>query len=98
MPVPARSHNLWVLDFSAELDSCRRFRILAIYDVRTRRRLAALPEFSPSSTRVARELDLLIARQGRPKIGGDIGADLTSSVIPTRKSIGTTSILAIRRA
>jgi putative transposase len=85
MPVPARPHDLWVLDFvSDQLDSGRRFRILAIYDVCTRRCLAAIADISLSGRRVARELDCLIARHGRPRtIGSDNGTELTSNAILT---------------
>jgi putative transposase len=85
MPVPVRPHDLWVLDFvSDQLDSGRRFRILAIYDVCTRRCLAAVADFSLSGRRVARELDCLIARHGRPRtIGSDNGTELTSNAILT---------------
>jgi len=83
MPVPALPHDLWVLDFvSDQLDSGRRFRILAIYDVCTRQCLAATADFSLSGRRVARELDLLIARHGKPKtVGSDNGTELTSNAI-----------------
>ena len=83
MPVPAQPHDLWVLDFvSDQLDCGRRFRILAIYDVCTRQSLAAIADFSLSGRRVARELDLLIARHGRPKtVGSDNGTELTSNAI-----------------
>lgn len=83
MPVPARPHDLWVLDFvSDQLDCGRRFRILAIYDVCTRRCLAAIADFSLSGRRVARELDLLIARHRKPKtVGSDNGTELTSNAI-----------------
>jgi putative transposase len=83
MPVPARPHDLWVLDFvSDQLDSGRRFRILAIYDVCTRQCLAAIADFSLSGRRVARELDLLIVRHGKPKtVGSDNGTELTSNAI-----------------
>jgi len=83
MPVPARPHDLWVLDFvSDQLDSGRRFRILAIYDVCTRQCLAAIADFSFSGKRVAHALDLLIARHGRPRtVGSDNGTELTSNAI-----------------
>jgi putative transposase len=65
-----------------QLDRGRRFRILAIYDVCTRRYLAAIADFSRSGKRVARELDLLIARYGKPKaVGSDNGTELTSNAI-----------------
>jgi putative transposase len=83
MPIPALPHDLWVLDFvSDQLDSGRRFRILAIYDVCTRQCLAAIADFSLAGKRVARELDLLIARHGKPKtVGSDNGTELTSNAI-----------------
>jgi putative transposase len=83
MPVPALPNDLWTLDFvSDQLISGRRFRILAIYDVCTRRCLAAIADFSLSGKRVARELDLLIAVHGKPKaIGSDNGTELTSNAI-----------------
>jgi len=83
MPVPALPNDLWVLDFvSDQLVSGRRFRILAISDVCTRRCLVAIADFSLSGKRVARELDLLIAVTGKPKaIGSDNGTELTSNAI-----------------
>jgi putative transposase len=85
MPVPTLPHDLWVLDFvSDQLDSGRRFRILAIYDVCTRQCLAAIADFSLSGKRVARELGLLITRHGKPKtVGSDNGTELTSNAILT---------------
>lgn len=83
MPVPTRPNELWALDFvSDQLVSGRRFRILAIYDVCTRRCLLAVADFSLSGRRVARELDRLIAVHGKPKaIGSDNGTELTSNAI-----------------
>jgi putative transposase len=83
MPVPALPHDLWVLDFvSDQLDTGRRFRVLAIYDVCTRQCLAAIADFSLSGRRVARELDLLIGVHGKPRtVGSDNGTELTSNAI-----------------
>jgi putative transposase len=83
MPVPSLPNDLWALDFvSDQLVSGRRFRILAIYDVCTRRCLAAIADFSLSGKRVARELDLLIAAHGKPRaIVSDNGTELTSNAI-----------------
>jgi putative transposase len=83
MPVPAQPHDLWVLDFvSDQLVSGRRFRILAVYDVCTRRCLLAIADFSLTGVRVARELDLLIAGHGKPgTVGSDNGTELTSNAI-----------------
>jgi putative transposase len=64
------------------LASGRRFRILAIVDDFTRESLALIPDTSLSGTRVARELDALIARRGRPKsCVSDNGTELTSVAI-----------------
>jgi putative transposase len=83
MPVPGLPNDLWALDFvSDQLISGRRFRILAIYDVCTRRCLAAIADFPLSGKRVARELDQLIAVYGKPKaVGSDNGTELTSNAI-----------------
>ena len=60
----------------------RRFRILAIVDDFTRESLALIPDTSLSGARVARELDALIARRGRPKTCvSDNGTELTSMAI-----------------
>jgi putative transposase len=83
MPVPSLPNDLWALDFvSDQLVSGRRFRILAIFDLCTRRCLAAIADFSLSGKRVARELDRLIAAHAKPKaIGSDNGTELTSNAI-----------------
>jgi putative transposase len=83
MPVPALPNDLWALDFVSDQLVCgRRFRILAVYDVCTRRCLAAIADFSLSGKRVARELDLLIAGHGKPKtVASDNGTELTSNAI-----------------
>lgn len=85
MPVPAKPHDLWVLDFvSDQLDTGRRFRVLAIYDVCTRRCLRAVADFSLSGKRVARELDAVIDAHGKPNtVGSDNGTELTSNAIIT---------------
>ncbi|MGC2110863.1 MAG: IS3 family transposase [Candidatus Korobacteraceae bacterium] len=83
MAVPRRPDDRWSLDFvSDQLASGRRFRILAIFDDCTRECLAAVADLSLSGLRVARELDLLIARRGRPRtILSDNGTELTSNAI-----------------
>ncbi|MGH6811264.1 MAG: IS3 family transposase [Methylocella sp.] len=83
MPVPALPNDLWALDFVSDQLVCgRRFRILALYDVCTRRCLAAIADFSLSAKRVARELDLLIAGHGKPTtVASDNGTELTSNAI-----------------
>src|SRR5246127_862184 len=83
MPVPLAPNDRWSLDFVSDQFICgRRFRILAIFDDGTRECLAAVADTSLSGLRVARELDLLIARRGRPKsIVSDNGTELTSNAI-----------------
>jgi transposase InsO family protein len=73
----------WSLDFVSNcFSNGRRFRILAIVDDFTRESLALIPDTSLSGTRVARELDALIARRGRPKCCvSDNGTELTSKAI-----------------
>ena len=57
----------------------RRFRILAIVDDFTRECLALVADTSLPGLRVARELDAVISRRGRPAmIVSDNGTELTS--------------------
>ena len=83
MPGAILPNDRWSLDFvSDQLVSGRRFRILAIYDDCTRECLAAVADVSLCGRRVARELDLLIARRGKPRtIVSDNGTELTSNAI-----------------
>ena len=83
MPIAAQPNDLWALDFVADQLVCgRRFRILAVYDICTRQCLVVIADFSLSGRRVARELDLLIARHGKPKASvSDNGTELTSNAI-----------------
>jgi putative transposase len=73
----------WSLDFVSDCFSDgRRFRILAILDDFTPESLALIPDTSLSGVRVARELDVLITRRGRPKsCVSDNGTELTSKAI-----------------
>jgi putative transposase len=66
--LPGGPNERWSLDFVSDsfIDG-RRFRILAIVDDFTRESLALIPDTSLSGARVARELDTLLARRGRPK-------------------------------
>ena len=60
----------------------RRFRILAVIDDYTKECLGLIADTSLSGVRVARELDALIARFGRPEtIVSDNGTELTSRAI-----------------
>jgi putative transposase len=64
------------------LDDGRRFRILAVVDDFSRECLALVADTSLSGARVARELDAVLARRGRP-LGcvSDNGTELTSNAI-----------------
>ena len=81
--LPGGPNERWSLDFvSDSFTDGRRFRILAIVDDFTRESLALIPDTSLSGARVARELDAVIARRGRPKsCVSDNGTELTSMAI-----------------
>jgi putative transposase len=83
LALPQGPNQRWSLDFVSDtLTDGRRFRILAVVDNFTRECLCLVADTSLSGARVARELDLLIARRGRP-LGcvSDKGAELTSMAI-----------------
>src|SRR5205085_5407298 len=81
--VPLAANQRWSLDFiHDQLTDGRRFRILAIVDDCTRECLALVADTSISGRRVARELDNVIRRRGRPNtIVSDNGTELTSNAI-----------------
>ena len=83
MALPDRPNARWSLDFAHDqMTDGRRFRILAVVDDCTRECLALVPDTSISGVRVARELDVITARRGRPaSIIPDNGTELTSSAI-----------------
>lgn len=83
MPVPAGPGERWSLDFASDVfGPGRRFRILAIIDDVTRLCLALIADTSLSGARVARELDALVARYGRPRtIVSDNGPELTGQAM-----------------
>jgi putative transposase len=59
---------MWSLDFVSDgFTDGRRFRILAIVDDFARESLALIPDTSLPGARVARELDALLSRRGRPQ-------------------------------
>jgi len=80
MALPDGPNQRWSLDFVADMLSWgRRFRILAIVDDFTREALALVVDTSISGHRMARELDSLIARRGKPlTIVSDNGTEMTS--------------------
>ena len=81
--LPNGPNERWSLGFVSDcFTDGRRFRILAIVDDFTRENLVLIPDTSRSGARVARELDALIARRGRPNACvSDNGAELTSMAI-----------------
>ena len=81
--VEARLNARWSLDFVHDQFACgRRFRVLNVVDDVSRECLAAVPDTSISGRRVARELDALIARRGKPgMIVSDNGTEFTCTAI-----------------
>ncbi|MGE6711118.1 MULTISPECIES: IS3 family transposase [Alphaproteobacteria] len=80
MALPDGPNQRWSLDVVADtLSWGRRFRILCIVDDFTREALALVVDTSIGGHRMARELDALIARRGRPAtIVSDNGTEMTS--------------------
>jgi putative transposase len=83
MPLPDGPNQRWSLDFLSDVFGAgRRFRILAVIDDFTRECLALIADTSLPGSRVARELDALVARYGKPQtIVSDNGSELTSRAI-----------------
>jgi putative transposase len=83
MPLPSAPGTRWSLDFVSDVfGTGRRFRILAVIDDYTKECLGLIADTSLSGVRVARELDALIACNGRPHtIVSDNGTELTSRAI-----------------
>jgi putative transposase len=83
MVLPQGSNQRWSLDFVSDmLIDGRRFRILAVVDDFTRECLCLVADTSLPGLRVVRELDLLVARHGRPLCCvSDNGTELTSMAI-----------------
>jgi putative transposase len=81
--LPQGPNRRWSLDFVSDtLIGGRRFRVLAVVDDFTRECLALVADTSLSGIRVARELDAVIARRGKPQtIVSDNGTELTSTAI-----------------
>lgn len=83
MLIPMAPNERWWLDFvSDQLTDSRRFRVLTIVDDCTRECLALVADTSLSGLRVARELEALLARRGKPKmVVSDNGTEFTSNAI-----------------
>jgi putative transposase len=83
MLLPQGPNQRWSLDFVSDaLDDSRRFRILCVVDDFTRECLGLVADTSLSGLRVARELDVIIKRRGKPQmVVSDNGTELTSIAI-----------------
>ncbi len=83
MALPQGPNQRWSLDFVSDAMACgRRFRLLCVVDDFTRECLALVADTSLSGLRVARELDLIAARRGKPLcVVSDNGTELTSTAI-----------------
>jgi len=81
--VPQGPNQRWSVDFVTDaFAEGRRFRILAVVDDFTRENLFLVADTSLSGARVARELDAVIARRGKPgMIVSDNGTEFTSTAI-----------------
>jgi putative transposase len=83
MTLPQGPNQRWSLDFVSDAMACgRRFRLLCVVDDFTRECLALVADTSLSGVRVARELDAIAARRGKPlSVVSDNGTELTSTAI-----------------
>ena len=83
MALPQGPNQRWSLDFVSDALACgRKFRVLAVVDDFTRECLALVVDNSLSGIRVARELDRIVERRGRPcLVVSDNGTELTSRAI-----------------
>jgi len=83
LPRAERPNHIWSLDFMSDaLEEGRRFRILGVMDQYGRQCLNLTADTSISGKRVARELDRLIERYGKPDIiVSDNGTELTSKAM-----------------
>jgi putative transposase len=79
----ARPNARWSLDFvHDQFGSGRRLRILNVIDDVTKECLGAIPDTSISGRRVARELEAIIRRRGKPGIiVSDHGTEFTSNAM-----------------
>ena len=83
LEIPLVANQRWSLDFvSDQMTDGRRFRILTVIDNCTREYLGLVADTSLSGRRVARELDAIILRRGRPDtIISDNDTEYTSNAI-----------------
>ena len=83
LTIPQGPNQRWSLDFLSDafVDG-RRFRILAVVDDFTRECLALIADTSLPGLRVVRELEIIVARRGRPVMCvSDNGTELTGMAI-----------------
>jgi putative transposase len=83
MILPQGPNQRWSLDFLSDaFADGRRFRILAVVDDFTRECLALIADTSLPGLRVVRELELIVARRGRPAMCvSDNGTELTGMAV-----------------
>ncbi|MDN5925485.1 MAG: IS3 family transposase [Hyphomicrobiales bacterium] len=83
LALPSRPNERWSLDFISDaFTDGRRFRVLAVVDDFTRECLALVADTSLSGRRLARKLDAVIVRRGKPRtIVSDNGTEMTSMAV-----------------
>lgn len=83
LALPSRANERWSVDFVSDaFTDGRRFHVLAVVGDFTRECLALVADTSLSGRRLARELDAVIARRGKPRtIVSDNGTEMTSMAI-----------------
>jgi len=83
LALPSRANERWSLDFVSDaFTDGRRFRVLAVVGDFTREYLALVADTSLSGRRLARQLDAVIARRGRPRtIVSDNGTEMTGVAV-----------------
>lgn len=83
LPAPSAPNQRWSMDFVSDATAVgRRFRVWSVVDDFTRECLELVVDSSISGQRVARELDVIIARRGKPEmIVSDNGSEFTSKAM-----------------
>jgi len=81
--IPQGPNQRWSLDFLSDaFAEGRRFRILAVVDDFTRECLALIADTSLPGMRVVRELEIIIAKRGKPAMCvSDNGTELTGMAV-----------------
>lgn len=83
MALADKPNKVWAMDFIADtMMDCRKFRIFTLIDECTRESLALEIDTSLNGNRVARVLDQVIERRGRPEmIRCDNGSEFTGKAL-----------------